>query len=165
MSDDATSGRTVTTLIDLLDQLAEPQEPVPVSMVPQTAGWVVLAVCLVLLILWLAVRAMRRRRANAYRREALALLTEAGDDPTAIAMILKRTALVAYPRARVAGLSGDAWVAFLDHTGGTATFGSGPGAALAVAPYSETDRDVPGLGAVAARWVRRHKPLRNGELP
>lgn len=166
MSDDAVSGRTVTTLIDLLDQLTEPSEPAPVSMAPATVGWVVLAVLLAALLIWLVVFAMRRYRRNAYRREALALLTRAGDDGASVAAILRRTALAAYPRDRVASLSGAEWLAFLDRTGGGKTgFASGPGAALTAAPYRDGDRTIPGLGSLAARWVRRHKPARSGAAP
>ena len=51
----------------------------------------------------------RRHRRNAYRREALRELEEA--DAADISAILKRTALVAFPREQVASLSGAAWMA------------------------------------------------------
>jgi hypothetical protein len=144
-----------TTLIDLLNELAEPPEPSPVAMVPQTWGWAVLAALLALALAWLAWRAWRRWRADAYRRAALAELAAAGDDPAVIAEILRRTALAAWPRERVAGLTGRDWLVFLDDTGGTG-FGDGPGAVLAEAPYRER-APVPGLGEIAERWVRRHR--------
>lgn len=144
-------------LVDLIDRLAEPPEPAPISMAPQTTGWTVLAVLLALALAWLAWRAVRRWRANAYRRVALAELEAAGDDPTAIADILRRTALVAWPRERVAGLSGKDWLRFLDATGGEGGFSDGPGAVLVSAPYSPGASPAPGLGHVAARWVRRHR--------
>jgi hypothetical protein len=144
-----------TTLIDLLNQLVEPPEPPPVAMTPQTWGWAVLAALLALTLAWLGWRAWRRWRGNAYRRAALAELAAAGDDPARIAEILRRTALAAWPRERVASLTGRDWLAFLDATGGG--FAEGPGAALAVAPYRREGAPVPGLGQVAARWVRRHR--------
>ena len=166
MSGDAVSGRSVTTLIDLLDRLAEPAEPAPVSMAPETVGWAVLAVLVAAMVLGLVVLAVRRRRANAYRRAALALVSQAGDDGPAIAAILRRTALATYPRARVASLSGTDWLAFLDRTGGARTdFRSGPGAALATAPYRKGDGAIPGVGALAARWARRHRSGRSGAAP
>jgi hypothetical protein len=150
----ATEG---VNLVDLLDRLAEPLEPAPVSMAPQTAGWTVLTVVLALVLAWLAWRWVQRWRANAYRRAALAELDAAGDDPAAVADILRRTALVAWPRDRVASLSGADWLRFLDATGGGG-FLDGPGAALASAPYrSDAAAPAPGLGALAARWVRRHR--------
>jgi len=150
----ATEG---VNLVDLLDRLAEPLEPAPVSMAPQTAGWTVLTVVLALVLAWLAWRWVQRWRANAYRRAALAELDAAGDDPAAVADILRRTALVAWPRDRVASLSGADWLRFLNATGGGG-FLKGPGAALASAPYrSDAAAPAPGLGALAARWVRRHR--------
>jgi hypothetical protein len=151
-------------LVDLLDRLAEPLEPAPVSMVPQTAGWTVLAVLLALFLAWFAWRWVKRWRANAYRRAALAELDAAGDDPATVADILRRTALAAWPRDRVASLSGADWLRFLDATGGGGGFLDGPGAALASAPYRPgAAAPASGLGALAARWVRRHRVERGTE--
>ncbi len=147
---------TPTTLIDLIDSLAEPAMPDPIPMTPQTAGWAVLAVLVALLLVWFIVRAVQRWRANAYRRAALAALGEAGDDAAAVSAVLRRTALAAYGRARVASLAGGDWLGFLDRTGGDGAFADGPGAALASAPYRADAAPVPGLGALAAHWVRRH---------
>ncbi|MCP4822448.1 MAG: DUF4381 domain-containing protein, partial [Shimia sp.] len=41
------------SLVGLINQLAEVPVPEPVSMVPQTPGWAVLAVMLVVVLLWL----------------------------------------------------------------------------------------------------------------
>jgi hypothetical protein len=146
----------VINLVDLIDRLAEPPEPSPVAMTPQTPGWTVLAILLALLAAWLVWRWVQHRRANAYRRAALAELNAAGDDPAAIADVLRRTALAAWPRERVASLSGRAWLQFLDATGGGG-FADGPGDALLAAPYREDAAPAPGLRDLAARWIRRHK--------
>jgi hypothetical protein len=154
---DADTKPEVVNLVDLIDRLAEPPEPAPISLAPQTVGWTVLAVLLALVLIWLAWRGVQRWRANAYRHAALAELDAAGDDPVAIADILRRTALAAWPRERVASLSGADWLRFLDATGGGGGFVDGPGAALVGAPYrSDAATPAPGLGALAARWVRRH---------
>jgi hypothetical protein len=151
------------TLIDLIDRLAEPAEPAPVSMMPQTVGWAVLGALAALVLTWLVVRAVRHWRADAYRRAALKALDGAGDDPAAVSEILRRAALVAYGRPRVASLHGAEWLAFLDRTGGG--FASGPGTALAVAPWRSDPAPVKGLGDVAARWVRRHRRPAEGAAP
>ncbi|MGO6678735.1 DUF4381 domain-containing protein [Rhizobium leguminosarum] len=98
--------------------------PAPVSWWPQTWGWALVAALLALAVLIVLLRWIRRYRANAYRREALALLEGVADRlrhpatrPDAIqdlAEVLKRTALAAWPRGQVASLSGDGWVRFLD---------------------------------------------------
>ncbi|MTH77060.1 DUF4381 domain-containing protein [Paracoccus aestuariivivens] len=144
------------SLIGLIEQLTDPVEPTPISMVPQTWGWAVVAAVLLLALAYGFWRWRRHRRANAYRRAALDLLAEAKDDPVRIAEILRRTALAAYPRSDVAGLAGQSWLAFLDHQVGGQAFASGPGQVLASAPYRESRPD-PALTHLAETWVRQHR--------
>ncbi|BCH20581.1 hypothetical protein MesoLjLc_03580 [Mesorhizobium sp. L-8-10] len=145
------------TLLDLLGRLIEAPEPPPVSMMPQTWGWVALA--LILLAIGIIVAAYLRRRylANAYRRDAVRELEAAGDDPAAIAEILRRTALAAYPRRNVAGLAGDGWLSFLDAQVSGRDFLEGPGRVVASAPYRTMPKE-PALYAVARNWILRHRP-------
>jgi Ca-activated chloride channel family protein len=139
-------------LVALMGQLIEPAAPPAVSLVPQTAGWWVVA-ALVLLVLGYALwRVWRRRRDDAYRRAALIALNEAGGDQAMIATILRRTALAAYPRRQVAGLSGGEWVDFLTATGG---FPSELGFALARAPYAPGATDD--IRTAAEAWIRHHR--------
>jgi hypothetical protein len=152
--------RDLTSLVDLIDRLVDAPAPPPVSMMPQTPGWAVLAVLLVAGAVALALHLRKRRRADAFRREALTLLKAAGDDPVAIAAILRRAALVARPRVDIAGLSGAAWLAALDQGMDGAPFSTGPGRALANAPYRPDPAPVPGLGALARKRLEtRLKPL------
>lgn len=153
---DETEIQAPVNLVDLMDMLVEPPEPQPVSMLPQTGGWVVLGILLALALCWAIWRGVKHWRANAYRRAALVELSAAGDDPAVIAAILRRAALAAWPRARVAGLTGADWLGFLDASGGSNQFRDGPGAALARAPYSG-EQQVPGLSKLAADWVRAHR--------
>lgn len=145
------------SLVELLDELHGYAEPPPVSMMPATWGWAVLAAIVLgalVLGLWAFVR---HRRATAWRRAALAELDalapglEAGE-PAALArleMLLRRVALRAFPRTEAAPLEGEGWAAFLARTGGG--FGA-LGPALAEAPY----RSVAGYdGAAALREARR----------
>ena len=140
-------------LLDLLEPLPEPARP---SLLPQTAGWLWLALVLAAVLVWLGFRWRRRRRANAYRKAALEEIAEAGDDPAALAAILRRTALAGFPRAEVAGLYGREWLAFLDETYGGTGFGDGPGEDIADAPYRPTTAE-PEARALLAEWVRKHK--------
>lgn len=145
------------TLLDLLDRLIEPSPPPPVSMMPQTWGWVVLALILLAVCLFVAMHMWRRYRANAYRRYAIKELEAARNDPAAIAAILRRTALAAYPRSEVAGLAGDDWLRFLDAQISGKDFLEGAGRSVAVAPYRATQSE-PSLYAVAKDWIVRHRP-------
>ena len=63
----------------------------------------------------------------------------------------------------MAGLTGERWLGYLDETGGAgdAAFADGPGRALLRGPYDGRDAPAPGLGALAARWVRR-APMEGG---
>lgn len=96
--------------------------PQPVSMLPHTWGWAALAGIVFVLLLVVAIRAIQRFRRNAYRRAALqrisVLEAETSDAAGAqvareLAEVLKQTALAAWPRRRVAALTGAKWVSFL----------------------------------------------------
>jgi len=144
-----------------LSHLADLVVPAPVPWWPPAPGWwILVAGCLAAIALSATVAADRYRR-NAYRRAALAELTAVGPEtPQAAAVIsavLKRTALVAYPRSDVASLTGPAWLAFLDRTGATTDFTAGPAASLinAVEGGAIGNRDA--VLAAVRRWVRRHR--------
>ena len=143
-------------LVDLLELLEPVPKPPPVSMWPQTEGWIWLGVVFAACAVWLARRWIHHRWANAYRRVALKEIAEAGEDPAALAEILRRAALAGYPRAKVAGLHGEDWLAFLDRSYGETGFLDGPGRALAVAPYAPSV-GATDLAPLAADWVRRHR--------
>ncbi len=143
------------TLVDLLDLLEPVPEPPQVSLWPQTAGWIWLGLAVACVAAWLGRRWLATRRANAYRRAALKAIAAAGDDPVALAEIVRRAALAGYPRAEVAGLYGEDWLAFLDQAYGGTGFREGPGRLLAVAPYTSARR-APDLASLVAEWVRHH---------
>ncbi|MFK7762495.1 MAG: DUF4381 domain-containing protein [Roseobacter sp.] len=149
-----------TNLVDLLDQLVLPPEPVPISMMPETVGWVVLGVCAlsgICVMLWV----WRKNRArNAYRSEALSALHHAGNDPAAVATVLRRCALAAYPRDEVAALSGEDWLSFLDRAVGGTVFSTGPGRALADAPYTSGGVVDLALIEAARHWIQAHPGAR-----
>lgn len=149
-----------TSLVDLLDQLEPVPAPPPVSMMPQTIGWLALAVIVLALITYGAWRWHLHRRATAHRRAALALLSQAGDDRATIAEILRRTALVSFPRDQVAGLTGQDWAAFLDQSYGGSGFASKAGQALLSAPYSGSAKDAAAT-KLARDWITGHKAQRD----
>ncbi len=153
MSDDLSK----LDLIELLALLEPIPEPAPVSLFPQTAGWLWLGIVTAALAALWARRLWLRHRADAYRRAALAEIGSAGGDPVILSQILRRTALVAYPREDVASLYGDAWLAFLDRAVGGSAFSAGPGRAFAQAPYAREDRREAALEGLATDWVRRHR--------
>ncbi|WP_216819107.1 DUF4381 domain-containing protein [Thiohalocapsa sp. ML1] len=75
----------------------------------------------------------------------------------AVSALLKRAALSRYARTDVAPLTGAAWLAFLDRTGGAGGFRNGPGQVLADGAYAPTrDCDAEALLALARRWLRQN---------
>ncbi len=143
-------------LVELLDMLEPVPDPAPVSLTPQTPGWIVLGLVALGLIIW-AVRSIRaRRRARAYRRAALEELAGAGDDAARIATLLRRTALAGFPRDEVAGLAGVEWLNFLDQSYDGKGFSGDAGQVLLTAPYRENTAD-PALTDLARKWITTHQ--------
>jgi hypothetical protein len=162
-----------------LDRLHDVVSPPAVSWWPLAPGWIGLAVVLLVLGAWLLGRARRRRQHNRYRREALAELAalrgeslDPGEAAARLRVLLKRTALTAYPREEVAALSGPDWWRDLDARGAGIAFSKGFGATLdALAYRNETAAETASvelepLYQVAETWIRRHRPAaaigRNG---
>ena len=100
--------------------------PREVSLLPQT--WEArLAVVLLLAALSAALwRYAHLRRVNRYRRQALAELSQIEHAPKSaspellskLTVLVRRTALAAFPREQVAPLIGPAWLSFLDRSYG-----------------------------------------------
>lgn len=144
-------------LVELLDQLRPMVPPPPVSMVPQTIGWLAVLVVLVGATAWGTYAGWRHWRDNAYRRAALAQLDQVSDDPAAIASLLRRAALSAFPRPTVAALRGKDWLLFLDRSYGGSEFSHGIGQVLTTAPYRVAPQGSPDLTALARQWLRQHR--------
>ena len=138
-----------------LDNLREIILPPPVPWWPLAAGWWVLLAVLAAVAVLVAFRAWRRWRSTAYRRAALRELATAAN-ASAIAEILKRTALVAYPRKDVAALSGAAWLAWLAQTG-RRRLPADVTAALTTGVFAtEEAENIAPVATFAADWIRNH---------
>lgn len=111
--------------------LADLVLPPPVPFWPPAAGICILGVAALAMLAVLGWRALRRYRADAYLRSAAHALDAlaagqgaAGEDTAeAVSSIVKRAAIVAYGRQRVAALTGAAWTKFIADTapGGAST--------------------------------------------
>jgi hypothetical protein len=154
-------GLNLPELLDRMHGLAMPE---PVPWLPQTPGWWIVLGWLVAVLLLVAWQVARRRRRNRYRRDALAELraieTDSRTDPAVaaqrIAGVLKRTALVAYPREQVAALYGSDWARFLRESSDDDPQVAGDADLLATAAY-RPDTDPKALAGPARRWIRRHR--------
>ena len=137
-----------------LENLRDIVVPEPPPLWPPAPGvWVILIIVLAVLLaltLW-----WRRARArNAYRRAGLGLLKTARTVRD-VNIILKRVALAAFPRPRVASLYGDDWVAFLDGTCRRARFASLDAADSGAEASSK-------LRSSAGIWIRHHRSAQGG---
>lgn len=150
-------GLSLSELMDLLHEIVEPPA---IAWLPQTPGWFVLAAWILTLVViafrhWLAVR-----RRNRYRRDALDELDRmAGDGgctASEVALVVKRTALAAYPRDQVASLCGNDWAAFLCSSAGNDPVVAAGAESFATAAY-RADTDGKALLEPARRWVRVHR--------
>lgn len=138
--------------------------PAPVSLLPVTAGWWILSAWLLAVLIIVVWSGLIYRRRNRYRREALAALTvidnESGLDPfemaQRISLLLKRTALAAYPRSQVASLSGSEWAEFLIASANEDRQIVEAAEMLAGAAY-RPDTDGRVLSEPARRWIRNHR--------
>ena len=151
---------------DPLAALHPLREPLPIGWWPPAPGWWLLAGLVLAALLVLGWYALRRYRANAYRRRALARLTElaAGAQQQAdpqllladINALLKSIALVAYPRREVAASSGPEWLAFLNSSlRQEEQFPEG----FVTGAYHKhcPDIDTGQVLRAASSWIRRHE--------
>jgi len=145
--------------------------PDAVTWWPPAPGWWLLGGLLLVLVVALALCRMRRRRRRAAARQALDELARLradlaahdnpGDFVRGLSRLLRRFALVRFPRRRVAGLTGAAWLEFLDAHGGGGRFSVGPGRLLAEAPYrSPAELPAEQLATLVEGWILHNREQR-----
>jgi Domain of unknown function (DUF4381) len=151
-----------------LENLQDVVLPVAVSWWPPAPGWYLLATVVLGLLGWLATRAWRTYRRDAYRRTALAelrrLRARLGQQPQRSSLagdlgaLLRRTALARAPRETVAGLSGSAWQEFLNHALPASQHTCWDWLELAYRPEVDvSEADAENWIRATDRWIRRHR--------
>ena len=150
-----------------LKDFAEVVPPDALSWLPQTVGWLWVAIALAGLALFQGWKKLRRWYRDRYRREGIARLRQlAAETPppgTLVAEInktLKLVAMAGYSRPAVASLSGSAWTDFLLNECDQQVFNEDELGLLATAGYREvplppgTDHKLLDAGV---RWISEHR--------
>ncbi len=160
-----------------LQNLHDIVTPAPVSWLPPAPGWYALGLTVALLLAWFMALIYQRWQSNRYRREALLELAQlekrlTGSKPdnqafSRLPQLLKRTAIAAYGRHRVASLSGDEWLVFLDETGSGDCFTKGGGRILndcSCQPLTRlaeiSQEQVKELYKAINHWIKKHSRVR-----
>lgn len=143
--------------------------PAEIGWWPLAPGWWFLLAAIVVALAILLRRYMRVRAAGRVRRHALAqldrLVTEFRQNRDAVRFaaeaseLLRRTMLAYTPRSEVAGLTGDAWLRWLDQGLDEPLFQSGAGRPLVELPYcrpgsARQQADVEALAAALRQRLR-----------
>lgn len=105
----------------------------PVSWWPLAPGWYVLFFALALVLIWSALKSIKRWRQAAYLRQAMHELDRTL--PSELPGLVKRVCLSKWPRTEVATLSGDRLLHWLDQSGNTKEFTTGSGQLLLALSY------------------------------
>lgn len=152
-----------------LARLRDIHLPDPISWWPLAPGWYVLATIIALLLVLGGWKFYQWWRWQQPKRIALKMLTQyekmaEAQNNTAficarISELLRRVALVYYPREQVAGLSGEDWLEFLNQTSKTTSF-SPVRELLLEAPFgNQQPQTLTPLFNRAKEWIKqRRKP-------
>ena len=154
-------GLNLPDLIALMNEIVLPDA---ISRMPEGPGWWILFGWLIACCVIFARYLFLRRKANAYRRHDIVLLRDIAADKSLsatetaeqVAILLKRTALAAYPRETVASLYGADWAQFLRETASNDPVVSNAADELAQAAYRGIV-DGSDLVRPARRWIRVHR--------
>ncbi|MFJ1269639.1 DUF4381 domain-containing protein [Legionella lytica] len=151
---------------DPLAQLKDIHLPDAISWWPLAPGWYGLITLVVLLIAVLAAYLYRHHSYALAKKQALLLLANYHEDyekehntsssSAQISELLRRVALVYYPRTEVASLHGEAWLQFLNQTSTGIDFNA-VRTLLLDAPFKavDTGMDLNPLFSHAQRWIKQ----------
>jgi len=146
-----------------LDKLHDIIVPAPISFWPVTEGWWVLLILIIAIVIPVMVRARQNYRAARYRRQALNELQRIQQIDSSLQqmqqllLLLKRTALSAYPRVQVAQLTGQAWWDFLSQHGGVDFSYATPQGDAYNPEFIPSKESIERLFSLVSQWIKQHK--------
>lgn len=152
-----------------LDQLADIHLPDGVSWWPLAPGWWILLALLVIAVIGFFIWRQRKQQ-NHYRVIAQHQLAgiyadyqqtqNAGAYLQALSLLLRRTALTAYPHSFNASIKGNDWLNWLDAVCPALTekFAGELGQSLLSSAYQKNPQlDVSGLHQLSSQWINLHR--------
>ncbi|GAB6140288.1 DUF4381 domain-containing protein [Methylosoma difficile] len=140
---------------------------------PPAIGWWLLMIFVPLAIalaVWLFRYLTRKTAIKAAKKQLAAIKQSAWDERqklVEISALLRRVAISLSPRTDSAGLTGTAWLAYLDRPLKDAPFSQGAGQLLASAPYqplSPSAAEVKQLIQLVEIWLKQCHKLRRPQL-
>lgn len=153
---------------DPLAGLKDIHLPEPISWWPPAPGWWVMAIMLLVAIGFGTFFLMQKLKKNRYRKEGIKELESVLDKANAItaplflqeiSKIMRRVAIQSYGRDKIASLTGEKWLRFLDKTGKTTEFSKGEGTVLGTTLYqADCELDMAKVHALAQKWIKGHSP-------
>lgn len=147
-------------------QLRDVHLPASPDFWPPAPGWWIVALLAAVSLIWIGVRLIGFWRRKSLQREIFRLLNDLSktepDDQipiflASVSTLLRRVALLKYPRNKVAPLTGKDWLSFLDAQGGEGQFVNGVGCVLEAGAYTRNSTvDQHGLLLLAKKWIKRN---------
>ena len=148
-------------------ELRDIHDAPPPGFWPPAPGWWIIALLAILALIALSRRLLHRYYRWRRQRMALTILADiyqafvqdknASQFAAEVSILIRRLALLRFPRRNVAGLSGANWLAFLDETGGNGRFIIGPGSILKTAPYMpKIELNAQELYALVKDWIKQN---------
>jgi hypothetical protein len=146
--------------------------PTAISWWPPAPGWWLLAALLITAVLivrfrkllyqWIFIPGKRKTALRQLDAIVSSKQFDTGDKVQKISSLLRQFSLSFHEREQVAGLTGEAWLSFLDDNDAKQPFSSGIGRQLIEAPYRpDADVDIKALAKLCRRWLKKHrKPSR-----
>lgn len=130
---------------------------------PPAPGWWLAGALVLTLLIVTGIRLRRRIRQYRRKHRILSQLSALGESYvpeqaseflSGVSVLLRRVAVDRFPRRDVASLSGEAWLRFLDSTGGEGRFQAEVGRALGEGPYqphAQADSEL--VLSLAREWI------------
>ena len=148
----------------LLSSLNEISAPTQISWFPQTLGWQLLFLLFFCYLLYRIYLLIKKYVGNAYRRAAhyeMQLISTEPDNLKKIPLILRRTALYAYPRKLVSPQIGNDWEQWLDQECHGCDFSTQHSGVLSELAYAKqpklSEEQIQALKSQVMLWIKSHR--------